>query len=56
VQINPLGVAQALSALIRAAGLVAQLDGVTVAVLALDVAGDRIKHIWAILKPDKLRP
>jgi RNA polymerase sigma-70 factor (ECF subfamily) len=37
-------------------GLVAQLDGVTVAVLAFDVADDRIKHIWAILNPDKLRP
>ena len=37
-------------------GLVAQLDGATVAVLAFDIAGDRIKHIWAILNPDKLRP
>jgi RNA polymerase sigma-70 factor (ECF subfamily) len=37
-------------------GLVAQLDGVTVAVYAFDVAGDRIKRIWAILNPDKLRP
>jgi RNA polymerase sigma factor (sigma-70 family) len=37
-------------------GLVAQLDGVTVAVYAFDIAGDRIKHIWAILNPDKLRP
>jgi RNA polymerase sigma factor (sigma-70 family) len=37
-------------------GLVAQLGGVTVAVLAFDVAGDRIHHIWAILNPDKLRP
>ena len=36
-------------------GLVAQLDGVTVAVLAFDVAGGQIKHIWAILNPDKLR-
>jgi RNA polymerase sigma-70 factor (ECF subfamily) len=26
------------------------------AVLAFDVVGDRIKHIWAILNPDKLRP
>jgi hypothetical protein len=24
--------------------------------LAFDVAGDRIKHIWAIRNPDKLRP
>ncbi|MGR6913377.1 RNA polymerase sigma factor SigJ [[Actinomadura] parvosata] len=37
-------------------GLVAQLDGVTVSVLAFDVAGDRIQHIWAVLNPDKLRP
>ena len=37
-------------------GLVAQLDGVTVAVLAFHVVGGRIKHIWAILNPDKLRP
>jgi hypothetical protein len=37
-------------------GLVAQLDGVTVAVYAFDVAGDQIKHIWAVLNPDKLRP
>jgi RNA polymerase sigma factor (sigma-70 family) len=36
-------------------GLVAQLDGVTTAVIALDVAGDRIKHIWAVLNPEKLR-
>ncbi|NJP94079.1 RNA polymerase sigma factor SigJ [Nonomuraea sp. FMUSA5-5] len=37
-------------------GLVAQLGGVTVSVLAFDVAGDRIQHIWAVLNPDKLRP
>jgi RNA polymerase sigma factor (sigma-70 family) len=37
-------------------GLVAQLDGVTVAVYAFQITGDRIKHIWAILNPDKLRP
>ena len=36
-------------------GPAAQLDGVTVAVLAFDVAGGQIKHIWAILNPDKLR-
>jgi RNA polymerase sigma-70 factor (ECF subfamily) len=34
----------------------AQLDGTTVAVYAFDVAGGRIKHIWAVLNPDKLRP
>jgi RNA polymerase sigma-70 factor (ECF subfamily) len=37
-------------------GLVVQLDGVTGAVIAFDVAGDRIKHIWAVRNPDKLRP
>ncbi len=36
-------------------GLVAQLDGVTVTVFAFDVAGDRIKHIWAMRNPEKLR-
>jgi RNA polymerase sigma-70 factor (ECF subfamily) len=37
-------------------GLVAQADGRTVAVYAFDVAGDRIKQIWTVLNPDKLRP
>ena len=37
-------------------GLITQLDGVTAAVLAFDVARDRIKHIWAVLNPEKLRP
>jgi RNA polymerase sigma factor (sigma-70 family) len=36
-------------------GLVAQQDGVTVAVVAFDIAGDRIKHIWVVLNPEKLR-
>jgi hypothetical protein len=36
-------------------GLVAQQDGVTVTVFAFEVAGDRIKHIWAIRNPEKLR-
>jgi RNA polymerase sigma-70 factor (ECF subfamily) len=36
-------------------GLVAQLDGATVTVFAFDVAGDRIKHIWAMRNPEKLR-
>jgi len=36
-------------------GLVAQQDGVTVTVYAFEVAGDRIKHIWAVRNPDKLR-
>ena len=37
-------------------GLVAQLDGVTVNVMAFDIIDDRIRHIWAVLNPDKLRP
>jgi RNA polymerase sigma factor (sigma-70 family) len=37
-------------------GLVAQEDGVTVTVFAFDVAGDRIKHIWVVRNPEKLRP
>jgi RNA polymerase sigma factor (sigma-70 family) len=36
-------------------GLVVQQDGVTVTVLAFDVAGNRITHIWAVRNPDKLR-
>jgi RNA polymerase sigma-70 factor (ECF subfamily) len=37
-------------------GLVAQQDGLTVTVFAFHVAGGRIKHIWAVRNPDKLRP
>jgi RNA polymerase sigma factor (sigma-70 family) len=37
-------------------GLVAEQDGVTVTVFAFEVAGDRIKHIWVVRNPDKLRP
>jgi RNA polymerase sigma-70 factor (ECF subfamily) len=37
-------------------GLVAQQDGVTVTVFAFEVAGDRIKCIWAMRNPEKLRP
>ncbi|MEU5864789.1 RNA polymerase sigma factor SigJ [Nonomuraea sp. NPDC047529] len=37
-------------------GLVAQRDGVTVMVVAFDVAGDRIKRLWAVRNPDKLHP
>lgn len=36
-------------------GLVAQLDGITVAVYAFDIAGDQIAHIWVVRNPDKLR-
>jgi RNA polymerase sigma factor (sigma-70 family) len=37
-------------------GLVAQRDGVTVTVYAFGFAGDRIKYLWAIRNPEKLRP
>ncbi|MEV0590358.1 sigma factor-like helix-turn-helix DNA-binding protein [Nonomuraea cavernae] len=37
-------------------GLIVQHDDVTVSVYAFDIAGDRIKHIWAVRNPDKLRP
>jgi len=37
-------------------GLVSQLDGVTATVFAFEIAGDRIKHIWAVRNPEKLRP
>ena len=37
-------------------GLVTQQNGVIVAVLAFDIADDRIKRIWAVLNPEKLRP
>ncbi|MBB5786369.1 RNA polymerase sigma factor SigJ [Jiangella mangrovi] len=37
-------------------GLVLQEDRVTATVLAFDVAGDRITHVWAVRNPEKLRP
>jgi RNA polymerase sigma factor (sigma-70 family) len=37
-------------------GLVAQRDGVTMAVYAFRIARDRITDIWVVLNPDKLRP
>ena len=37
-------------------GLVAEQDGVTVTVFAFEVVGDRIKHIWVVRNPEKLRP
>ncbi len=37
-------------------GMVARQDGVIVTVFAFDVAGDRIKHIWVVRNPEKLRP
>jgi RNA polymerase sigma factor (sigma-70 family) len=37
-------------------GVVAQQDGVIVTVFAFDVAGSRIRHIWVVRNPEKLRP
>ncbi|WP_405850645.1 RNA polymerase sigma factor SigJ [Streptomyces niveus] len=37
-------------------GLVTQYEGVNVTVFAFDIAGDRIRHIWAVRNPEKLRP
>ena len=37
-------------------GLVAEQDGLIVTVFAFDVAADRIRHIWVVRNPDKLRP
>ncbi|WP_210580984.1 RNA polymerase sigma factor SigJ [Streptomyces sp. GESEQ-4] len=37
-------------------GLVAQQDGNLSTVFAFEVAGDRIRHIWAVRNPEKLRP
>jgi RNA polymerase sigma factor (sigma-70 family) len=37
-------------------GLVVQQNGMTETVIAFDIAADRIKHIWAIRNPEKLRP
>jgi RNA polymerase sigma-70 factor (ECF subfamily) len=36
-------------------GLVAQLAGVTVSVYAFEVVEDRVKRIWVVLNPAKLR-
>jgi len=37
-------------------GLVGRQGGRTVTVFAFDIAGGRIRHIWAVRNPDKLRP
>jgi RNA polymerase sigma factor (sigma-70 family) len=37
-------------------GLVARQDGVAVTVFAFDLAGERIRRIWAVRNPEKLRP
>jgi RNA polymerase sigma factor (sigma-70 family) len=36
-------------------GLVAEQDGRVVTVFAFELAGDQIRHIWAVRNPDKLR-
>lgn len=37
-------------------GLMGIVDGVTVMVMAFDVAADRITRIWAVRNPEKLKP
>jgi RNA polymerase sigma-70 factor (ECF subfamily) len=37
-------------------GLVVEQDGAIVTVMAFELAGGRIKHIWAMRNPEKLRP
>jgi RNA polymerase sigma-70 factor (ECF subfamily) len=37
-------------------GLAARQDGVTVTVFAFDVVGERVKRIWVVRNPEKLRP
>ncbi|MEV4410695.1 RNA polymerase sigma factor SigJ [Catellatospora sp. NPDC049609] len=37
-------------------GLAAQRDGAVVAVFAFDVADGRVRHVWAVRNPEKLRP
>jgi RNA polymerase sigma-70 factor (ECF subfamily) len=36
-------------------GLVAEQDGVVVTVFAFEIADDRIRHIWVVRNPEKLR-
>jgi len=36
-------------------GLVIEVEGAVVTVLAFDIAGDRITRIWAVRNPEKLR-
>ncbi|MEU5322570.1 RNA polymerase sigma factor SigJ [Streptomyces sp. NPDC021056] len=37
-------------------GLVARQDGKLATVFAFEIVGDRIRHIWAVRNPEKLRP
>jgi len=39
-----------------APGLVTEQDGTTVAVVAFEIVDDRIRHLWAVLNPEKLEP
>lgn len=48
------GLAVAIEPVNARPGLVARADGTTLAVIALDVAGGRIRHLWAVRNPDKL--
>jgi RNA polymerase sigma factor (sigma-70 family) len=54
------GGAQGLTILVRKVngqpGLVAVQDGVIVTVMAFDVSDNRIRHIWAVRNPEKLKP
>ena len=34
----------------------AQQDGNLATVFGFEIAGDRIRHIWAVRNPEKLRP
>jgi RNA polymerase sigma-70 factor (ECF subfamily) len=36
-------------------GVIVQLDGATSTVMAFEITGDRITHIWAVRNPEKLR-
>ncbi len=37
-------------------GLITRQNGVTVTVIAFDIVAGRIRHIWAVRNPEKLRP
>ncbi|MBB4761730.1 RNA polymerase sigma factor SigJ [Amorphoplanes digitatis] len=37
-------------------GLVVEIGGAVVTVFSFEIVDDRIKHIWAVRNPDKLRP
>ncbi|WP_246486696.1 sigma factor-like helix-turn-helix DNA-binding protein [Kribbella qitaiheensis] len=37
-------------------GLIGRQNGVTVTVFAFDIVDNRVKHLWAIRNPEKLRP